>query len=377
MNDGLKADAQWFIMTSLDPKDSEEQIKLENLRRTESGTDSFQYFVPYQFLKRRMANDGTKNEDPLNETAVEAPVFYNPKNRTDVAANNEIRSALRRYIFVKAPEEELVDFLHGEWNRLTFNRLQFYLDKEHRRVTVSQRMMDQFIEACADYRLQFELWPSVEDISKNEQVILNTTAFRGEKAHVLEVVHTKGGIKLTIGIDLFSGTMLLRLPNVSERDIIREQKETGRIDESRLIESTQNHLLAILSRRVNRKQTDDSIPRDAATLDTIYNYRYHRIGGDAARRHFLALMLICAHLRRDGVGRSELTAAAARELALINGKSESKAATDVRTYLQIALYIATGNPEYRTAAKDYVRLYEPKSKALRQFVKLIKKRQTI
>lgn len=377
MNDGAKADAQWFIMTSLDPKDSEEQIKKENLRRSESVADSFQYFVPYQFLKRRIANVELKNQETSDETAEEEPTFYNPKNKADVVANNQIRSALRRYIFVKAPENELVNFLHGDWNRFTFNRLQFYLDKEHRRVTVSQQMMDKFIEACTDYKLQFELWPSVDDIRKNEQVILNTTAFRGEKAHILEVVHTKGGIKLTIGIDLFSGTMLLRLPNVSERDIIRKQKSTGRIDENRLIESTQKSILAILSRRVHRKQTEESIPKDAATLDTIYNYRYHRIEGDAARRHFLALMLICAHLRRDSVGRSELTAMARRELELINARSESKAATDVRTYLQIALYIATGNPEYRTAAKEYIKEHEPKSKALRQFVKLIKIRQTI
>jgi hypothetical protein len=59
-------------------------------------------------------------------------------------------------------------------------------------------------------------------------------------------------------------------------------------------------------------------------------------------------------------------------LAEINQRSESKASTDTRAYLWIALYISTHNPIYRDAAKQYVRDYQPKSKKLRSFVSLIR-----
>ena len=84
-------------------------------------------------------------------------------------------------------------------------------------------------------------------------------------------------------------------------------------------------------------------------------------------------MLICARLLRDHVGQSELTQAALAELDAINAKPTAKAATDVRAYLHVALCIATGQPSYRDAAKEYVREYQPKSQALRRFVKLIRK----
>jgi hypothetical protein len=57
----------------------------------------------------------------------------------------------------------------------------------------------------------------------------------------------------------------------------------------------------------------------------------------------------------------------------MNQKSESKAATDTRTYLWIALYISTNDPAYRDAAKRYVQDYDPKSPKLRRFVSLIRR----
>ena len=60
---------------------------------------------------------------------------------------------------------------------------------------------------------------------------------------------------------------------------------------------------------------------------------------------------------------------------VIDKKRESKAATDTRAYLHIALYIATKKSEYREMARDYVRKYDPKSQCLRQFVSTATKRE--
>jgi hypothetical protein len=83
-------------------------------------------------------------------------------------------------------------------------------------------------------------------------------------------------------------------------------------------------------------------------------------------------MLICAHLCRYKDDEKQLREVIQENLVAINQRSESKAATDTRAYLWIALYISTQNPVYRNSAKQYVREHQPKSAKLRQFVALIR-----
>ena len=83
-------------------------------------------------------------------------------------------------------------------------------------------------------------------------------------------------------------------------------------------------------------------------------------------------MLICAHLCRYTADEERLREKIEESLSEINLRSESKAATDTRAYLWIALYISTHDPVYRDAVKKYVRDYQPKSAKLRRFVSLIR-----
>ena len=108
-------------------------------------------------------------------------------------------------------------------------------------------------------------------------------------------------------------------------------------------------------------------------LTRLYRYRNHEVRNEAARSHFMALMLICAHLCRYTAEENRLQTQILDLLADINQRRESKIATDARAYLWIALYISTQNPAYRDAAKQYVRDFQPKSPKLRSFVSLIRK----
>ena len=354
--------ASWFVLTTLDPQRTEEQLAQENARRgTEKPSRSpMEYFIPYQFLKRRVSQGHDRDVTDL------------PHSRNSVQANNETRSILKRYIFLRAREKELEQFLKGEWNRWSSSRLQFYLDVHRQRVTVPDRMMASFIEACSDMQLQFELGSSLDGLAVGEEVLLRSTPFRGERAQVLAVEHTPNGLVLTLGLNIIANAMVLRLPHVSANDVTRLQGGKYTIDGSHLIDTIQRQLMTILSRRVHGKSTDESRMKDSEVLDRLYTYRRHHFSTDASRRHFLALMLICAHLRRDRLGEAELSAQTKDELAAIATRPAAKAATDVRTYLQAALYLSTGDPTYRDAAKTYVREHEPKSNSLRQLVKLIR-----
>ena len=361
---------RWYVLTTLSPQQTEMRLQAENAARSASGDSrgALQYFIPYQFRKHRKGKG-----EPVGKASGEVPSI--PRSPEKVKANNETRAALRRYIFLRAHEEELNAILNSDWNRWSDNRMQCYYDRERRKVTIPERMMEKFIDACCDLQIQFELVPSLDGLSADEEVLLNATPFRGERAKVLSVINTPQGPRLTLGLKIFSGAMVLRLNDIGENDIIRHPDEVVLADDSHLIDNIQRRLLAILDRRVNGQLSDEERARDRETLNSLFNYRYHHFENPSARRHHLALMLLCAHLRKDKPSVSELTAAAHAELKFINSRRSDKAATDVRTYLHCALYLATGNAVYREEAKAYIRDHEPKSLALRRLVKLIRKKR--
>lgn len=361
-SDGVKTPNQeqsWYLLSSSNPRYSEEQLVKENLRRKEAGITVFEYFVPYQFLQRRQPGD-----QPSTLTLHSEPS----------AESNQIRAALRRYVFIRTSESDLVAMLHSAWN-LVEHRLQCFRTKQGQRVRISQGEMQVFQQACADERLKFEIWPAIDDVEENEEVMLLSTPFSGQRVRILKKHRTQNGIRLTVSVNIFSETLSVRLFNVKNEDVqyIGDSPKRKVSKESALVSKFQHDLLDILSRRVNRKETEASARADAKTLDNIYAFRSRPIVSEVLGRRFLAMMLICAHLRHDVRGCSELVSRVNAELEAINARSESRAATDVRAYLHVALYLATGQPQYRAAAKSYVREHNPKSDDLRRFVSLISK----
>lgn len=367
----------WFLLTSSNPGYAEEQLRRESLQRDRNGGTPFQYFVPYQFLRRRMPGEqpsvsidevpGTNCQQPQTSQAVDTSTH-----------SNQVRAALHRYVFVRAEEDDLADMLRSPWN-VTDRHLQFFRDKQWQRVSISQSEMDTFLQACADERLKFEIWPAIDEVGENEEVKLLTTPFSGRTVTILKKHRTSRGLRLTVSIQIFNETMSVRLYDVRNEDIqyLNDDKKKQQSRDSNLVTRFQKSLIDILSRRINGKETPESIKTDAATLDNIYNFRTHAVTGDALRCRFLSMMLICARLRHDRQGLTEQQSRVERELAVFDGRSESRAATDVRAYLHVALFIATGQPAYRTAAKDYVRQHAPKSEDLHRLVSLITKRQAL
>ena len=93
----------WFVLTTLDPQRTEEQLLKENERRAASlsALSPMEYFIPYQFLKRRVSQGHDRDTSS------------HPHSRKSVQTNNETRTVLRRYIFIRARERELDSFQIG------------------------------------------------------------------------------------------------------------------------------------------------------------------------------------------------------------------------------------------------------------------------
>ena len=137
-----------MVHHDLPPRLVEVRLLEENIRRERGGLSTFQYFIPYQFLKHRVADP---NPDDMSG---DGP--YNPLNRADVSANNQLRSALRRYIFIRSSDRELERFLEENSGRESCRTLWYYRDRDRNRLTVSDSAMGSFIDACCDRRIRFD-----------------------------------------------------------------------------------------------------------------------------------------------------------------------------------------------------------------------------
>ena len=139
------------------------------------------------------------------------------------------------------------------------------------------------------------------------------------------------------------------------------------------LENRLSELLAILRRRVGRTATSEQVAADRSRLRELAAYDRLTVETPAARNHLLALLLICATLRRDRDAMQRLSETCLSQLELL---SETRL-TDVHAYLWLALFVATRNPQYRDLAKHYVQRYQPRSPRLRELVTLLRRRTAL
>lgn len=326
-------------MTHLEMKRFMEWLKTENAQRLKEGKAIVEPFYPYDFLK---TSDSSASGDFVN------------------------------IAFLKTTKADISSLVNDERNKATRIRLRHYLDTNGHIATVPDKMMQEFLHACVKHRGQFEIMPPISSIEVKDKVRITSGPFAGNEASVERVQLSHGAIHLDLSIELLTGVMNIRMCDVDKNKVTIINRDAADAIRTDFIEYTQNHLLSILKHRIKREEDAAVNRRDADMLTRLYRYRNHEVKNEAARSHFLALMLICAHLCRYAADERRLQEEAQGALAEINRRSEAKAATDTRAYLWIALYISTHNPVYRDAAKQYVRDFQPKSTKLRSFVSLIR-----
>lgn len=306
---------------------------------------SFRYFIPYTFL-----GPGRTDDDQSKSSF-------------------SLRSALRRYLFVEGDAASLEDLMR-QWNRTLADKVFFLRDASAHYAQISQFDMDRLIAACSDEQVRLDLPVSLSELKAGDEFTLANTPFeKKDTAYKLLSVKRRrnGTVELQVELKIF---------NITFRNLfVTYLDDADSASNASLVSSAQKNLLEIFRRRVNRHETDVTRYEDAKTLRSIYEKRDTLFPAGAMKRHFLALMLICAHLLGDEAGTDRFMTEVSRELADIAKLRESKAATDTRAYLHVAMYIATGEPRYRDLAKTYVRKHNPRSRSLCQFVNTSAKRE--
>ena len=339
----------WYVLTTNNPKHAKEHLEQWNIEMEDENKQekSIASFIPCTFI------DST---------------IYEPSAMPDKLS---IRSALYRYLFVQGDLDDISSLIY-KVNSGSKDRMFFLKNDANTKSTITQSDMDKMIVLCSKEEYSIELPLSVADLKEGNTISLTNTPFEKDTAvyKIVSVVPKKNGTyRVQIELNLFNVTfkkLFVTLHDVSNDTRFGE-----------IVGNAQKKLIDIFSRMVNDKQTEATKAEDQKTLRAIFEDRAMPFPPGAMRRHFLALMLICAHLLGDTQEKTKQKELVEKELNDIAQLRESKAATDTRAYLHIAMYIATREAKYRENAKAYIREHNPSSPYLRRLVSTSAKRQAL
>ena len=337
-------------------------LEAENIKRLGKGKCLIQPFYPSDYLQENrtggVKSDSTKEIHELS---------YNRKSRESLSDD------FASFVFLRGSQHDIENLVNDKMNHAFTAKLRHYRTPDGNHATVPDNVMDNFFQACVKYGGNIGIIPSgIHDIKNQDIVEIKSGPFAGYTASVVSVRHSQGQVHLKLVIQLVSGIINVEMSDVKAKNVSLVSCKTEYSIKTDFIEYMQNNLLTIMEHRVMRIKDADVVKHDVAVLTRIYQYRNYKIDDGAARKHFISLMLICAHLSGNKADEDVLKDEVLNALTEINNKSESRAATDTRAYLWIALYVVTRSPYYRDAAKQYVREHNPKSAKLRKFVSLIR-----
>lgn len=329
--------SSWYVLTTRNPKHLEDLIAQDNLMNG----GLYDCYCPYTVIP----DEGKEAKED---------------------GKYSLRAVLKCYVFVRTvknlDEHQFVSTISG-WNRDSSNTTFFLRNADGLNAKVSQRQLN-IMKAYCDKVLIKPENIDVENLRTGQKISLSKIPLGDshQEGTIQSVKRKKGGIvELRVEINLFNvkfSNLLITLENQSNGN-----------GNSRQIYDAQQKLLNIFRRKVNNKETEATKQHDEQMLQEIMRTGNLSLPEGAMRRHHLALMLICARLMGNEDAIRQYTGMVKGLLAELAPLRESKAATDSRAWLHVALFIATGQPLYRDLAKTYIRLHNPRSTYLVQFVK--------
>ena len=350
---------KWHVLTHLDMNRFKKWLDTENARRLDEGHYLLEPFYPYDFLSQRKSH------------TIEKKVMLNGRELT-ITTEAVTHEDFQSLIFLRGTEQDIDNIVTSDWNQSFLVRLRYYYDANGNHAIVPDKEMQDFLHNCIKYRGFFEICPPVREIVALDHVEILSGPFAGHEADVVRATHSKGNVHLELNVQVASGILTVKMKNVRSSQVVRIDNDfSGKIHDD-FIERSQNKILSVYEHRVKRVNDVQTRQADVRKLNEVFHYNQYTVENKSANAHFRALMLICAHLRHDRQAEEALRAEVLSLLADINRSSPSKADTDTRTYLWIALYISTGDPTYRESAKVYVKTRAPKSHKLRKFVSLMR-----
>ncbi|MBR4534520.1 MAG: hypothetical protein IKO85_08320 [Bacteroidaceae bacterium] len=354
----------WYVLTHLEPEWLEARLIEQQTAEDGDARMPLRYFIPYLLLNRK------KVTKEVLDDYVDPPSDHQVSVRDQV--NNEIRNALRRYVFLRATQKEIDRIISEDWNKGRV-RLCYYKGIDGGHAVVDDSLMQQFINVCIQQRERFDIRPHVRRLEKGVRVLIRQGVFKDVQAEVFSISHTASGIRLTLSVEFFGGTQDIRLYDKTPDDVEMLADECFAIN-NEYISQVEQTILTALEHKVSKYEGLDVVRErtaDMRRLNLIYTYNSVEISDHLLSTRYNALMLICASLRQDREGRSAYNRIAKQHIRDMEAPSGQHPTVDALTYLHLALFVSTKDPAFRQQAKQLFKQLPSPTPTLHRFIKCI------
>lgn len=307
------------------------------------------FFIPAKAIERQ---DVAKCAKGQRQTVAE-------NLRQDAAIHsNAIRNTLRNFVFLQIRPSGLAVLANEAWNGEA-KRISHYRDHRGEEVTVAQKMMTRFMEACMEFGGKMEICTVQErqdcDITKGLTVTVREGAFAGLEAEVVALQYKADGLRFTIAVKLFSNGSYAYVHDRKPEDVIVPEKEAYLFNAG-FIDRIEDCLLTIMKRRVKNKETQEEMEDNNHQLWAYYQLRNANIDKRDLALRFTALMSICASMLKISSEKAKYAKLLKRRMKEVRQQPIGYAAPNrALAYILSALFISTKDPIYRDELKTIVR----------------------
>lgn len=324
------------------------------------------YFIPAKTIERQSVikpvSDArqTKSERLRRETALRS---------------NAIRNTLRNFVFLQIRPTGLAVLSNEPWNGES-KRIFHYRDYSGEEVTVAQKMMTRFIDACMEFGSKLEIC-TVQDRQESEitqglTVTVREGALAGLEAEVVALQYKTEGLRFTIAVKLFSNGSVAYVHDRKPEDVIISEKKSY-VFNADFIDRIEDSLLNILKRRIKHKESLEELEDNNQQIRSYLQLRNARIDKRDLALRFDALMSICASMLRSSSAKAKYTKLLKRRLKEVRRQSTDDAdQTRSLAYLLSALFVSTKAPNYRDELKTIVQGQLPSDDILRRHLVILR-----
>ena len=340
---------EWYVMKCRRAADVAADIAAYNSNPALQEQDRIaDYFIPAKTIERQHV---AKPASDARQTMMES------LRQESALRSNALRNTLRNFVFLQIRPTGLAVLAQEPWNGEN-KRIFHYRDRSGDEVTVGQKMMTRFIEACMEFGSKLEICTvqgsGESEITKGLKVTVREGAFAGLEAEVVALQYKSDGLRFTIAVKLFSNGSVAYVHDRKPEDVIISEQDSY-VFNADFIDRIEDSLLTILKRRIKHKETQEQLEDNNYQIRSYYQLRNAGIDKKDLALRFDALMSICASMLRSSSAKAKYTRLLKRRLREMR---QQPAGDAVRTrslaYLLSALFLSTKDPVYRDELKTIV-----------------------
>jgi len=329
---------RWYVMIHLNPEWISAMLERENSgelvdwrqKTVTPKRESFSYYVPYFDIREGIGL--------------------------------EVRNDFRHFVFIYGSEKRIGELLASDWNNNTRLRLYHYRGRNGEPVMIRERDLQRLQIAFRQKFIEYFTGAPIQEFRNyrvGSKVRIKLPYWENLDGEIrrIRVKSSVDSASLRVAFNIQGLEREVSFPDLHVGDIEFRDEQTRQLLCGKVIENFEKEVAILLGHRfaVNKKLGVDARRtyiaekkrQDAPRLRHLLSFADIEIESDGDNKRFTALMFMSAVLLGD------MEAVEKYKLQVEKWLVHSSLSTFTDAYLALALFVATRNPQLRTAVKLY------------------------